>query len=105
MRLLFLKADGGGVSRFGLVVGKRQGGATVRNRGRRVLREAVRHLRPWVKEGQWIVVSLRNEALQADSAAVYADMGTLLERVGLLRSGSVRQSWDDVVASKQCVDG
>lgn len=73
MRLLFLDV-GEGISRFGLVVGKRQGGAVVRNHGRRILREAVRHVRPLVRDGRLIVVSLRNEALAADPAAVYGDL-------------------------------
>jgi len=96
VRLLFLDV-GEGISRFGLVVGKRQGGAVVRNHGRRILREAVRHVRPLVRDGRLIVVSLRNEALAADPAAVYGDLLALLGRVDLLREGAPRHRWSDLV--------
>ncbi len=104
MRLLFLDV-GEGMSRFGLVVGKRQGGAVVRNHGRRLLREAVRHVRPLVREGRWIVVSLRNEALKADPAAIYGDLLALLGRMDLLREGAPRYRWSDLVPKDSAPGG
>jgi len=104
VRLLFLDRGEGG-ARFGLVVGKRQGGAVVRNHGRRLLREAVRHVRPLVRDGLWIVVSLKNDALRAPVPEIFDDLRSLLGRGGLLREEVPRYRWDDVVPKSVPVGG
>lgn len=86
VRLLFLDT-GEGPPRLGAAVGKRQGNSVVRSRGRRILREAFRVARPWMKDGIWVVAMLRTAGLQAGSGEVYADMVALLSKEGLIRAG------------------
>lgn len=86
VRLLFLDT-GDGFPRLGTAVGKRQGGAVVRSRGRRVLREAFRVCRPWMKDGIWLVAMLRSAGLEAGTEEIYADMVTLLRKEQILRPG------------------
>lgn len=86
MRLLFLET-GEGPPRLGAAVGKRQGSSVVRSRGRRVLREAFRACRPWVKEGLWIVAMLRSAGLESRTNEVYAELVRLLDKEGFLKPG------------------
>ncbi len=70
--------------RVGLVTSRRLGGATVRNRVRRRLREIVRRNQHVLKDGAWLVVIARPAAAQADSAALEAEWLRLARRAGLL---------------------
>ena len=91
MRLLFLRH--GEDLLVGYAVGKRQGKAHVRNRGRRVLREAFRRLLPWVTPGVSLVFSLKDRALNASAVDVYHDMARLMERKGLLAENWEGPDW------------
>ena len=71
-------------ARVGYAVGKRQGNACVRNRGKRVLREAFRRLYPWVTPGVTLVASLKDKALDSRANEVYYDMARVLQKSGLL---------------------
>jgi len=82
VRIYFLYRDGG--TRVGVAVGKRIGNAVRRVRGRRMLREALRRLMPWIREGIWIVASLRERALESDAVSIYYETARLLERGHLL---------------------
>ena len=95
VRLLFLKETPSSEEgpRVGYVVGKRQGKAHVRNRGKRVLREAFRRLRPWASPGLSIVVSLKDKALHAKANEVYYDMARTLKKNGLLVEGWPGPRW------------
>ena len=86
VRLLFLRETTPPEKgpRAGYVVGKRQGKAHVRNRGKRVLREAFRRLRPWVSPNLSIVASLKDKALGAKANEIYYDMARVLRKNGLL---------------------
>jgi ribonuclease P protein component len=83
VRLLFLRGTGT-APRVGYVAGKRQGKAHVRNRSKRILREAFRRLRPWVLPHVVVIVSLKDKALRADAAEVYHDMAAVLRKNRLL---------------------
>lgn len=83
MRLLFLKVSSS-ETRFGLAVGKRMGCSVVRNRGRRKLKEAIRHLFPMVSEGYWFVVSLSSRGLDASPQEIYSEMYSLFLDNGFL---------------------
>lgn len=92
VRLLFIEAPDG-EKKFGVVVGKKQGNACVRSRGRRVLREAARRLAPWVRPGYWFIFSLSLKGLSANGRDVYDDLARLMERVGLLSEDWPGPSW------------
>ena len=97
VRLLFLRCPGQLGLRVGYAVGKRQGKAHVRNRGRRILREAFRRLMPWVASDVTLVLSLKDRALGASALAVWHDMTRLLQRQGLLLDGWAGADWDSPV--------
>ena len=75
---------------MGYAVGKRQGKAHVRNRGRRILREAFRRLAPWITEDVTLVLSLKDRGLNAKATEVCRDLAALLRRKGLLA-----KTWKD----------
>lgn len=70
------------VSRFGFVAGKVVGGAVVRNRVKRRLREAARRLA--VRDGFDIVVGARKPAADAGFEALSSALASLAERAGVL---------------------
>lgn len=92
VRLLFLKAPDG-KTRFAVAVGKKQGSSPVRSRGKRVLRESLRRLRPWVREGFWVICMLRNEALRKNARDIYEDAAKLAGRAGLMTSAWPGVDW------------
>jgi ribonuclease P protein component len=83
VRVYFLYRPGG-PARVGVAVGRKIADAVRRSRGRRMLRESLRRLLPWLKDGFWIVASLRERALKESSAVVYADIARSMEKAGLL---------------------
>jgi ribonuclease P protein component len=92
VRLYYLRRQGER-ARVGLAVGKKIAGASVRSRGRRILRESIRRLLPWVEDGVWIVLSLREKGLGANAVALYADVASLLKRAGLIGPGWHGPDW------------
>ena len=75
-------------SRVGFVTSRRVGGAVVRNAVRRHLREAVRHTRPQLRAGCWIVVIARNYAARASGRELAAEWLKLARRAGILLPAS-----------------
>ncbi|MGH8095082.1 MAG: ribonuclease P protein component [Chthoniobacterales bacterium] len=65
-----LRPEAEAVFRVGFVTSRRIGGAVVRNRVRRRLREIVRRSQHALGEGIWLVVIARPAAAQADSASL-----------------------------------
>lgn len=76
-----------GNSRFGFAVGKKVGGAVVRNKIKRRLRERTRLY--WqeqrIKSGQDVVIIARDRTREADYATLSNALTDLLRRSGLLR--------------------
>jgi len=87
-RLLVLKAISNDldVSRFGILVGKRTGGAVVRNKVKRRLRETVR-LAP-VKAGCDVILIARRGAAQADYHQLGRAAQELFTRAGLITNSA-----------------
>lgn len=73
-------------ARVGFSVSKRVGGAVVRNRVKRRLREAVRVRLTSFHPGWDIVISARPAAANADYATLDAELGGLIERARLARN-------------------
>jgi len=69
---------------LGVITTKALGGAVVRNRARRRMREAFRALRPSVSRPAWIVLIARQSMRDADAARVSADIAGGLRRARLL---------------------
>jgi len=82
VRIYYLYKDGD--TKVGVAAGKRIGSAARRVRGRRMIREALRRIMPWIKEGVWVVASLRERALDNDAVSIYYETARLLEGAGLL---------------------
>jgi ribonuclease P protein component len=82
VRIYFLYKDGG--AKVGFAVGKKIAGAVGRARGRRVMRESLRRLLPWMRDGVWLVASMRERGLGSDAVSVYYETAALMARQGLL---------------------
>ncbi len=80
--------------RVGLVTSKRVGGAVVRNRVRRRLREIVRRQQHEVRKGVWLVLVARPAAAQATSAELEEEWLRLTQRAGLISPPSSSCSYD-----------
>src|SRR6184192_593471 len=76
---VFLRANELPQSRFGVSIKKALGGAVVRNRIRRRLREIVRHHRREIPAGWDIVIHPKSVAAKAPFAALTADLLQLLQ--------------------------
>jgi ribonuclease P protein component len=83
-----LPVDEAAAFRVGLVTSKRVGGAVVRNRMRRRLREIVRRHQDALGNGLWLVVIARPAAARASSAALEDEWLRLVSRAGLLSAGT-----------------
>ena len=86
--LLVLRArrNGLAVSRFGFSVSKAVGGAVVRNRVKRRLREAARPIE--VRQGWDLVLAARRDAGSADFHSLRRSMTRLMMRAGVLERKS-----------------
>jgi ribonuclease P protein component len=69
--------------RVGLITSKRVGGAVVRNRVRRRLREIVRRHQHALASGLWFVIIARPSAAAATFAALEAEYLRLMRRAGI----------------------
>jgi len=75
-------------NRYTVVAGKKAGGAVQRNRLKRLVREALRHLEPALAPGHDIVVIVRGTVEEMPSYAVaHATVERLVRRAGLQPAG------------------
>jgi ribonuclease P protein component len=81
-----LPVEGEKSFRLGLITSRRVGGAVVRNRVRRRLREIIRRHQHTLTHGVWVVVVARPAAAGANSAPLEAEWLRLAGRAGLIRS-------------------
>ncbi len=80
--------------RVGFSVSKRVGKATIRNRVKRLMREAVRHQLPLIRPGQDLVFIARPAAAEASYYQVAETVGYLLHKSGavLQPAGAARNA-------------
>jgi ribonuclease P protein component len=71
-------------TRFGLSTGRKLGGAVVRNRVRRRLREALRAMAPSFQPGWDVLIIVRPAILDVDHEALVGALRRLLQRGGVL---------------------
>ena len=86
VRLLYLRTGSSEGVKFGCAVGKRQGKAHIRNRGRRILREAFRTLSDRIISGTSIILLLSDKGLSAKTQEISHELERLLSRRKLLCS-------------------
>jgi ribonuclease P protein component len=79
-------------TRAGFSASKRVGGAVVRNRLKRRLREALRRLLPALAPGWDLVLTARAAAAEASYEALASEVQALLTRAGLWNAGAVEAS-------------
>ena len=82
--ILIFKANGQDVSRFAFSTNRRLGKATVRNRVKRQLREAVRRQIPAIEIGWDCLFVARWRATEASYAEIEGAVSLLLDRAGIL---------------------
>jgi ribonuclease P protein component len=75
------------VTRFGLSTGRRLGGAVVRNRARRRLREVLRVMAPSFQPGWDVLIIARPALVEADHDALVGALRRLLQRGGVIGGG------------------
>jgi ribonuclease P protein component len=76
--VVFYRANGGPLSRFGISVKKALGGAVVRNRIRRRIREILRRNSSEISPGWDIVIHPRSSMTRTAFASIEADLLALL---------------------------
>lgn len=76
-------------NRLGVTVSTRLGGAVVRNRARRRLRELFRLAQPRMKQGYDVVLVARSRAVDAPHQKLSAAFDRALDQLGLLEEKSV----------------
>jgi ribonuclease P protein component len=85
MLLGILKKDDASPARVGIVTSRKVGSAVVRNRVRRRLRELVRHARPAMNSGAWIVIVAKSASAKASHAALAGEWAILGKKAGIFR--------------------
>ncbi len=66
------------------------------------MREALRRLLPWIRDGVWVIASLREKALNQSSRDIYLDIARSLKRRGLLRDEWPGPDWDVDKKGQRC---
>jgi ribonuclease P protein component len=76
-------------TRFGLSTGRKLGGAVVRNRVRRRLRQALRVMAPSLQPGWDVLIIARSPVIGADFQTLAGALHNLLRRGGVLGDRTV----------------
>ena len=81
--VLVVCPNGLDLSRVGVTASRKLGGAVARNRAKRLLREAARHLYPQLGTGWDVMLIARNGILKTKEPQVKEALASLLRRAGL----------------------
>ena len=81
---VYVRRNGRAASRTGLTVSTKLGGAVVRSRVKRLLREAWRALQPELRPGYDVVLAARAACVSAKTPEVTASMRKAFRAVGLI---------------------
>ncbi len=92
LSLVYVKSGPPGFMRVGFSVSKKVGKATVRNRIKRLMREACRKHLPRIRAGYLLVFVARPAAVGLSYAEVFASMQHLLEKGNLLKEVQSNES-------------
>lgn len=84
MLLGVLKSADENPARIGLITSRKVGGAVVRNKIRRRLREIVRLFRPQLAKGNWLVIVAKPRAAKATLSELREEWQQLAKRAGVL---------------------
>lgn len=84
MVLSVLKNPPSNEIKIGLITSRRLGGAVVRNRVRRRLREIMRMARPGLRTGLWLVLIARKNAVDAPFQSLQREWLQLARRTSIL---------------------
>ena len=80
--LLYTKSRSG--IKIGISVSKKVGGAVVRNRVKRLIREGVNNILPQIKSGYTYVIVAKSTAAKCDYYAITEDVKDIFEKAGKL---------------------
>jgi ribonuclease P protein component len=81
--VLIARPNDTGTSHVGVAASRKLGGAVARNRAKRLLREAARHLYPQLKAGWDVMLIARSQILEAKEPQVEKALARLLKRARL----------------------
>jgi len=86
--VLLVRPNGGDTTRFGFITSKRLGKAVVRNRVRRLMREAARHTVAELKAGYDVVAIATRASVELEYQEICESFRSLSRKAGLLVDAS-----------------